>query len=748
MLDGRCAGQELRGASSSVYALWPRLPLRQNSRRAVACPTSQSVDEARIASGRLACSSVSCCCANVKAAHVITYPSERPQTEAAPADLVAAQAPQASWRSPQSRPKSPALAIRRPRQQQRQLDSRPGQPSGIGATAESTAPRPAGLQVAAVLAGNGGSGGLSSSGSGNCRSPGPGSSIQTGTEDSGSEGLYTVDQQQPVSQQHSLPRLHPTPQPQLQQQQRQGEQQQSVSSAAAVSQVRSTDAPWPDPPQLTRLIGACTSWRELNTLVRKYEQRFNTIHVTAVATRIARLPMLGGSSCGGAGEGLLQRQQRNLRQQEQRYGAGIERTQSQELMGAAQRGAGQQVELLELAGFIRLVLALVESHATELDARGIANISWALAKALPPLPSQSPFPAPPQQSAKLQSQSSGVEHLGTAPTGPSRCPGYNGDGSGIEDGSEVDILKAVRAAARRTVRRLLVLPAADPGRIETRTARGGSSAANAVVSGGAMAPQHVANALWAAASLGILDATDSQAAELEADGVAEAKGTRTRESSGMEGARRWVLRAVSAARSALRSRGFSEEGISQLIWSVSELGLSPDAAWMQDLYCAVSRQAPELSAHSAANVLLSLARMATDAADSTAALPAVAESDGDRDEYNAAADAADMQLGGRSGGSSGVRAALAAATFRQPTDAWLFDFLTDTATSLGSADPVSLANSAWALAVLMRIRTRTGASSSSSQLSSLPPPSSWLQGYYAALAKPGALRRFTDAQLG
>ncbi|GIL78681.1 hypothetical protein Vretimale_10359 [Volvox reticuliferus] len=84
MLDGRCAGQELRGASSSVYALWPRLPLRQNSRRAVACPTSQSVDEARIASGRLACSSVSCCCANVKAAHVITYPSERPQTEAAP----------------------------------------------------------------------------------------------------------------------------------------------------------------------------------------------------------------------------------------------------------------------------------------------------------------------------------------------------------------------------------------------------------------------------------------------------------------------------------------------------------------------------------------------------------------------------------------------------------------------------------------------------------------------------------------
>ncbi|GIL67978.1 hypothetical protein Vafri_21232 [Volvox africanus] len=768
MLDGRCTGQELRGASSSSYAFWPRLPLRQNSRRAVASQTSQSVDEARVASGRLACSSVSCCCANARATHVITYPSERPQTEAAPADPVASQVSQASWRSPQSRFRPSAQATRRPRQ--RQLDISPGQPSGGGAAAGSIASRPAGLVEATASAENGGCG-VSSSISG--KPPEPSSSTPTGAGDSESEGPYAPSQRQPVGQQHFRSQLHPPPQPQLKQrrprEQQWERQRQSVFSAAYVPQVRSTDASWPDPPQLTRLIGACASWRELDALVTEYAPRFNTIHITAIVTRIARLPVPGGSavadtSDGSEREGPQQRQQEDLRlqehqQQEQRYGVGRKWTQSQERTGTAQRGSGRQMELLDWAGFIRVVLALVESHAAELDARGIANISWALAKALPslPPPSQSKFPAPPPRSPLMQSQSSGLEP-GTAAAGPSRRRIDNGDGLGTEGGNEFGIERAVRAAARHTVRRLLALPAADPDGIETRAARGGSAAANAAVGGGAMAPQHVANALWAAASLGILDASDSEAPGSVEAAEAEAKGTRRRESSDIGRACRWVLRAVAAARSALRTRGFSEEGISQLVWSVSELGLTADAAWMEDLYNAVSRQASELSAHSAANVLLSVARMATAAADSNVAMSAVAESDGGHDVYDSATDTVGIKLGGSSsgssggsnGGSRGAMAAVAAVTFRQPSDAWLSNFLTDTAATLGSADPVSLANSAWALSVLMRTRTRTGAAAAAAAppLSPPPPPSSWLRSYYAALGLPGALRRFTDSQLG
>ncbi|GLI65141.1 hypothetical protein VaNZ11_008599 [Volvox africanus] len=756
MLDGRCTGQELRGASSSTYALWPRLPLRQNSRRAVASHTFQSVDETRIARGWVACTSVSCCCANARAAHVITYPSVRPQTEAAPADPVASQVSQASWRSPQSRFRPSAQATRRSRQ--RQLDIPPGQPSGGGAAAESIGPRPAGLQETTALAENGGCSGSSSS----CgRHPGPSSSKSTGTGDSESEGPYAPSQRQPMAQQHSRSQLQPPPQPQLKRQRQREQQwerqQQSVFGAAAAPQVRSTDASWPDPPQLTRLIGACTSWRELDALVTQYAPRFNTIHVTAVATRIARLSMPGGSAAadtsdGSEREGPQQRQQENLRlqehqQQEQRYGVGRERTQerTQERNGAVQRESERQMELLDWAGFIRVVLALVESHAAELDARGIANISWALAKALPSRlpPAQSPFPAPPPQSLQMQSQSSILDPGAAA--GPSHRRIDSGDELGTEGGSEFGTERAVRAAARHTVRLLLALPAADPGGFETRTACGGSPAA----SGGAMAPQHVANALWAAASLGILDASDSEAAGLVEEAEVEAKGTRRRESSDIERAHRWVLRAVAAARSALRTRGFSEEGISQLVWSVSELGLAADAGWMEDFYSAVSRQAPELSAHSAANILLSVARMATAAPDSKVARSAVAESDGGHDVYNSSADTAGMKPGDNSSGSRGARATVAAVAFRQPTDGWLFYFLTDTAATLGSADPVSLANSAWALSVLMRTRTRTGAvAAAAPPLSSPPPPSSWLRSYYAALGLPGALRRFTDAQLG
>ncbi|KXZ48247.1 hypothetical protein GPECTOR_29g27 [Gonium pectorale] len=271
------------------------------------------------------------------------------------------------------------------------------------------------------------------------------------------------------------------------------------------------------------------------------------------------------------------------------------------------------------------VTALVEGRAGALDARGIANISWALAKVLRP------------------AHSPGPDRMGDA----------------------------------------------DPGRWE---------------------PQHLANTLWAAASLelGASAAADKpRACSPAADGDSESA------------AGDWVARAVAAAGDMLRTGRFSEAGLSQLVWSVAELGLQPGADWMAAFFSAARRRAAELSPHSAANVLFALARLAAADAGSD-----VSPAGGDELGHCNARTGADT-------------------SFTPPPDTvWLSGFLAETAAGLAAADGAALANSMWALTTLLGAGTSgTGGSSAGTV------PRSWLRLWYGAMLSPGALGRLTDAQL-
>ncbi|EFJ43936.1 hypothetical protein VOLCADRAFT_95858 [Volvox carteri f. nagariensis] len=825
MLDGRSAGQELRGATSSAYSLWPRFHLRQNSRRAATSHLQQSIDEARIGSGQLACSSISCCCSKARSTHVVTCPAEQLQIETGRADLGRAQG-LAAWRSgSQSRarkpPSSPPPSAGQTQQQQPQqhlqaqrqrkepLQDGPLPPGVSSAAAPVPAPGPAAGEsrssfpqpTGGLQAGFRSTTGVRQSATATsdaAATGGEGADAGLVSEGSGPEGLGLVASLANIGQLPAQQRsLQPPPQQQLQQQQEgaigaRSSDSSSSSSASFTSTSASAArnaAAWPlDAPLLTHRIGACSSWRELSSLVSQHAPRMNAVHVTAVATRLARFspPLPAVRDDGGGGGGVdadvsgdgnsveSQQQRRRFRQ-----------------MRRWQRGQEDE-ELHEWMSFVRSILALVERHAAILDARGIANISWALARALPAPLLQPPSPVVAAVAVAAgaevgSSETGGQCDMGTAAAagvaagmGPRRgedravglrrrrhhggdgVAGDEGDGSGewrqpggsctAGGGGEAPAavrFSALRAAARHTVGRLLALPAADPGEWsktrERESCRSG---------GGIMTPRHIANAMWAAASLGVLSAPGPEGREAAAEGLVRQGSTHGGGSGDVEGPRRWVMRALAAARGALRTGGFTEEGISQLVWSVSELGLTPDAAWMEDFYGAARRQASELSAHSAANVLLSLANMATAAAGG--------HRDGDDDVDDDATDTpaglAESHLTGRrnridSGraNSSGAVAATApaAVAFLLPSDSWLLSFLVDTAPSLESADPVSLANSVWALSVLMRVRrSQLAAASPLPRSLSPPPPSCWLRHLYGALSQPATLRRFTDAQLG
>ena len=261
----------------------------------------------------------------------------------------------------------------------------------------------------------------------------------------------------------------------------------------------------------------------------------------------------------------------------------------------------------------------MEGLAGSLDARGVANISWALAKLV------SAAAAAADKAAESEARQAAQQPQ-----------------------LQQDTAKAASllSATRLTVGSLLSLPAANPNSaVAVQTASAGASRGPA----GAMLPQHLANGLWAAATLGL--------APGDAGG--------------------WPLHAVEAARPLLATGAFTEEGLSQLVWAASELGVVPDDDWAQHFYGAAGRLARTMSPHNSSNILLALAR-----------LTAAAAPDGARQS-------------GRSVAAAQAEAEPGRRRLTPPSAAWLSRFLDATAPRLEtSGDALALANGVWALAVL------------------------------------------------
>ncbi|KAG2423836.1 hypothetical protein HXX76_014996 [Chlamydomonas incerta] len=259
-----------------------------------------------------------------------------------------------------------------------------------------------------------------------------------------------------------------------------------------------------DPPQITHMIKGCGNWRELREAVRVFQGSLNAVHGTAVVTRLTHL--------------------------------------------AAPSAPAEHREWL---AFVGEVVALVEALAGSLDARGVANISWALAKLV-----SAAAAAAAAEAQQAQQQSQRQQDAAAAAS-------------------------ALLSATRRTVSSLLSLPAASPSSSNARTTSTGASRSPA---GSGMLPQHLANGLWAAAALGLSpdDAGD------------------------------WPLRALAAARPLLSAGAFTEEGLSQLAWAAAELGVVPDEDWARRYYGAAGRLARAMSPHNSSNILYALARLASD----------------------------------------------------------------------------------------------------------------------------------------
>ncbi|PNH08752.1 hypothetical protein TSOC_004673 [Tetrabaena socialis] len=439
----------------------------------------------------------------------------------------------------------------------------------------------------------------------------------------------------------------PQPQPQLQ-----PAQPQRPTPDDAVAAVRPLRASW-----LTSVIGACTTWHALRALVRKRGPQMNAVHVTAVATRLTHLdaPQLP--------QPLLQRPPLPHQPQPPRPVQPLQAP-PQPQPGKSRAGASASTSQGGASGpqwaeLVRSVIALVERQVDLLDARGIANISWALAKVVartatagdegdgvgasassqgagggaePPVPSTDVSSgrgettvegASASTSASASSQADGGEGNGAEPLSHDPPSGAGGEAAPA----------SLRSATRRTVARLLALPAAEPH------------------AGSAWQAQHLANALWAAASLDVAPGAAWRAAALAA-----------------------AERMLTAPHGPAPGLSFSEEGLSQLLWAVAELRWSPGPGWMDAFYAEALRQAPDLTPHSAANVLLALARMA----------------------------GADPSQEGRAGAGHDAEGqeADAGAAFHPPEAAWLHRLLLATAPRLAAADGAALANSVWALSVL------------------------------------------------
>ncbi|KAI8470138.1 MAG: hypothetical protein J3K34DRAFT_459023, partial [Monoraphidium minutum] len=153
-----------------------------------------------------------------------------------------------------------------------------------------------------------------------------------------------------------------------------------VQPAGAAAAAAIGAAPRPGAPPgafarwLTRRIGACESWQELQRVWHDYYADTNAVHVTAAASRLARLAAGAGGAGGAAAYAPARRRPRGGD-----AGPGAAASYDEdggewpECLAEAGGGAGA-CDRPELAKFATSLLCCAADRLPELDARGVANV--------------------------------------------------------------------------------------------------------------------------------------------------------------------------------------------------------------------------------------------------------------------------------------------------------------------------------------------------------------------------------------
>lgn len=111
---------------------------------------------------------------------------------------------------------------------------------------------------------------------------------------------------------------------------------------------------------LTHAISSSSTWRELQQLLLAHQQHLGPVHVAAALSRLAKIAALPG--------------QQHCTQAHQRQ-------QQWQLWPAQQQQQAQKQEAAAVQGFIAgVLLPLLRATAGGMNARALANSSWALAK--------------------------------------------------------------------------------------------------------------------------------------------------------------------------------------------------------------------------------------------------------------------------------------------------------------------------------------------------------------------------------
>lgn len=105
---------------------------------------------------------------------------------------------------------------------------------------------------------------------------------------------------------------------------------------------------------LTHAISSSSTWRELQQLLLAHQQHLGPVHVAAALSRLAKVAALPG-----------QQQSTQAQQRQQQW----------------QQQQAQPQEAAAVKGFIAgVLLPLLRATAGSMNARALANSSWALAK--------------------------------------------------------------------------------------------------------------------------------------------------------------------------------------------------------------------------------------------------------------------------------------------------------------------------------------------------------------------------------
>jgi hypothetical protein len=275
---------------------------------------------------------------------------------------------------------------------------------------------------------------------------------------------------------------------------------------------------------------------------------------------------------------------------------------------------------------------------------------------------------------------------------------------GAEGGAQTASTAALLAAARRCVSLLLAEPAAQPRPLVVKDGRDATPA-------GALNAQQLSNALWAACVLGT---------------AAEGRG------------RQWAAPALAAASQGLAAQAFVGHGVVQLLHAASTLqGHVPlPHGFLPACRAELLRQAGQLTARTAGTALVHLARLSHHDA-----LPRREPAEGANS--NGSGPSPRDSLGPRGPAADG--GAL--------DGYWLGALLEATASALGDADGMALANTAWAVASLVTGRdphADAGAACrecSGSAGLSRSPPAAWLGALYSSLQRRGVVTGLGDAEL-